>query len=155
MTNLSELLAEKGSIAYTTKGRSMLPLLRQGRDVIIVKNQRQGFKKNDAVLYLSDNGEYILHRIRKLLPDSVYFIIGDNCFTGEAVSEDQILGILAQIRRGKKTFTVNNLLYRLYVLFVPTRRFFLKVFYYSKNLFYSIYRKCRRSVRLLFRKRRR
>ena len=45
-----ELLERDGQIAYTNKGVSMMPLLRQSRDVMLISKKGQaGCKKLDAV----------------------------------------------------------------------------------------------------------
>ncbi len=115
MTTFEQELDTHGNIIYTNKGVSMLPLLRQGRDVMCIeKRTDQRCKRYDAVLFKRDNGQYILHRITKVL-DGGYYIIGDNCFSGEYVREEQVLGILTSIRRDKKTIRVTDFGYLCYV----------------------------------------
>ncbi len=47
-----ELLERDGQIAYTNKGVSMMPLLRQGRDLMVIdKKGPEPCKKYDAVLF--------------------------------------------------------------------------------------------------------
>ena len=63
------LLDEKGSIIYTNIGYSMMPLLRQKKDIIEIRKKNNGrCKKYDVVLYKRGT-QYILHRILKVLPD--------------------------------------------------------------------------------------
>ena len=126
MTNFEEELERTGYLVYTNKGVSMMPLLREGRDVMIIRARRTGFQRNDAVIFKRDNGQYVLHRITKRLPDGRYFIIGDHCIGGELVQEDHILGVLSEVRRDGRTIRVTDFGYRLYVLTVPLRRFVLR-----------------------------
>ena len=85
MTTFEEELDTYGRIIFTNRGLSMLPLLRQNRDVLVIdKRGEERMKKYDAVLFRRDSGQYILHRILKLL-DGGYYIVGDNCITGEYV----------------------------------------------------------------------
>ena len=127
MTTFEQELNEHGNIIYTNKGVSMLPLLRQGRDVMCIEKRTDcRCKKYDAVLFKRDNGQYILHRITKVL-DGGYFIIGDNCYTGEYVREEQILGILKSIRRDQKTIHVTDFSYQCYVhIWRPLRMAYLR-----------------------------
>ena len=50
--NFEEVLDRDGHLAYTNKGVSMLPLLRQGRDVMLIRKKgAEKLKKLDAVLF--------------------------------------------------------------------------------------------------------
>lgn len=112
-----QLLDRDGQLAYTNKGVSMMPLLRQGKDVMII--QRKGgtrCKKLDAVLFKRPTSNaYVLHRILRVNDDGTYWIIGDNCITGDTVTEENILGVLTAVVRDGKTIPVTNPGYRLYV----------------------------------------
>ena len=115
-----ELLKRDGSLAYTNKGNSMMPLLREDRDVMVIsKKGSERCRKLDAVLFKRPNvtgrGEYVLHRILKVGDDGTYWIVGDNCYCGETVKEENVLGILTAVVRNGKTISVNNRGYRLYV----------------------------------------
>jgi hypothetical protein len=115
MIPLAEQLNRSGLVVHTNKGSSMMPLLRENRDLMVIRKREAGrFHKNDAVLFLRDNGEYVLHRIRKVFPDS-YWIIGDNCVSGERVREEQVIGVLAEIVRDGKTIRVTDKGYLLFV----------------------------------------
>lgn len=111
--SFAQVLEESGRLVYTTKGVSMRPLLRQGRDVVMIEKTGEPYKKYDTVLFLRDNGQYVLHRILKILDDG-YWIVGDNCDRGEMVRENQILGVMTSVKRGKKIVHVNDWKYRFY-----------------------------------------
>lgn len=128
--SFEEYLDKNGTLAYTNVGVSMMPLLRQGRDVMVIqKKGAERCRNYDAVLFKRRNGQYVLHRIVKVL-DNGYYIIGDNCISGEYVQEDQVLGILTEVVRGKKTIRVTDFGYLLYVHlwcdFLPIRCFLLR-----------------------------
>ena len=109
------ILDTYGVLAFTNVGVSMRPLLRQGRDVMVIRKRGpERLKKYDAVLYKRDNGQYILHRILKVREND-YVIVGDNCRQKEYVRENQILGVLEQIKRGGKTVSVTDKGYLFYV----------------------------------------
>lgn len=110
-----DLLNEQGFIIYTNVGFSMMPLLRQKRDIIEIRKKDSGrCKKYDVVLY--KRGErYILHRILKVLPDG-YLIAGDHCRIVEKdIKDEHILGVLTRIMRDGKEITPDNKWYKLYV----------------------------------------
>ena len=120
--NLSfeELLDRDGHLDFTNKGVSMLPLLRQGRDVMLIeKKGTEKCKKLDAVLFRRPKAEgkdaYVMHRILRVNPDGSYRIVGDNCVAGDTVTEDQILGVLTGVVRDGKPLSFDDWRYRLYV----------------------------------------
>jgi hypothetical protein len=130
MMTLAEQLDTHGVIMWPNKGVSMMPLLRENRDLMVIqKRGEERLRKYDAVLFVRTNGEYVLHRILKVHPDS-YWIVGDNCISGEIVQEEQVIGILTEIVRDGKTIRVTD---RGYLVFVhiwcalfPLRSFWLR-----------------------------
>lgn len=126
-----EELEKHGYFVYTNVGVSMMPLLRQGRDLMVIRKRgEERLKKYDAVLFKRENGQYILHRILRVREDD-YFIIGDNCITGEYVKDTQILGVLKEVVRDGKTISVEDKKYQRYVHlwcdFLPVRIFLLRL----------------------------
>ena len=115
MITLAEQLEQNGVIVHTNKGVSMMPLLRENRDLIVVRRKEPGrLHKYDVVLFQRANGEYVLHRILKMNQNS-YWIVGDNCAFGEMVTDEQILGILTEIVRDGKTIEVTDKKYLCFV----------------------------------------
>ena len=128
-----EELNRSGRLVYTNVGISMMPLIREGRDVMVIeKRDVKEIRRLDAVLFrrrgVTGRGAYVLHRILKVLPDGRYWIIGDNCTSGEIVAAEDILGVLTQVSRGgKKTIHVTDFSYRTYVL-LWCRPYHLRIF---------------------------
>lgn len=115
-----ELLDRFGQLVYPNKGVSMMPLLRQGKDLMVIdKKGPEPCKKYDAVLFkrTSPGGReaYVLHRILRVNDDGTYWIVGDNCVSGETVREDQILGVLRAVVRDGRRIPVTDPTYRAYV----------------------------------------
>lgn len=109
-----EILRRDGKYIFTPVGTSMLPLLRQRRDTVLVEDSFGIFKKNDVVLYKRKSGEYILHRILKIENDS-FTMCGDNQTDLEkGIGKEQILGVMTAFWRGEKMVKTTNPLYRLY-----------------------------------------
>lgn len=113
--SFEELLDKDGYIVYTNVGVSMMPLLRQRRDIIEIRKKEPGrCRKYDAVLYKVGN-RYILHRILKVRPDD-YVILGDHCINLEyGITDEQILGVMTRIIRDGKEIHVTDPAYLLYV----------------------------------------
>ena len=113
--NFEDVLDRYGELVYPNKGVSMLPLLREGRDLMVIAKRPEGrCKRLDAVLFKRDNGQYVLHRIVKVREQD-YLLCGDNQIVREAVREEQIIGVLNAVRRGDRTIHVTDWDYRLYV----------------------------------------
>lgn len=119
-----EELASTGRLVYTNKGTSMMPLLRQGRDVMVIEAcQASQVRKLDAVLFVRTGGEaeqrgrkdYVLHRVLRVNPDGTFWILGDNCLKGETVPGDRIIGRLTAVIRGGRTLSVTDPVYRCYL----------------------------------------
>ena len=114
MSSFEEELERNGSLVFTNKGRSMMPLLRQDRDLMVIeKKGPERCKKYDVVLF--KRGEkYVLHRILKVR-EKDYWVVGDNCFAGDKVRDEQILGVLKQVVRDGRTIRTTDPCYQVYV----------------------------------------
>lgn len=114
-----EMLERDGRLIYTNRGVSMLPLLRAGRDLMVIEKKKPPFRRFDVVLFtrpgVSGYGAYVLHRILRDNRDGTYWIVGDNCFSGETVQEKNILGLLTGVVRDGKEMELTDPWYRLYV----------------------------------------
>lgn len=116
-SSFEEELDKKGILVYTNKGNSMYPLIRQGKDVLIIKKTNRGLKKMDVPLYKRKSGQYVLHRIVKVNSND-YVIRGDNTYYNETgIRDDQILGVLSGVIRDGKEISVNSLSYKIYSYF--------------------------------------
>ncbi len=110
-----EYLKSNERLISPFKGTSMMPLLKQGRDVFVV--QRKGeerFQKCDVVLYRRPPKSYVLHRIIAVREQD-YVILGDNCIRKEyGITDDDILGVMVgYVRKGKERW-VTDCAYRIY-----------------------------------------
>lgn len=129
-----EILAQQGKLVYTNVGTSMLPLLRQQRDLLIIAPKPEGrLRMWDVPLYRRDNGQYVMHRILWVRRHD-YILCGDNQWHPETGIQDRhIIGILEGVQRDGKFLPVRStpehphvpLTYRLYVflwcVFFPIR----------------------------------
>lgn len=115
MTFEEELDAHGGFI-FTNMGDSMMPLIRQGRDVLEITKRPEGrLNKYDIPLYKVGN-RYVLHRILKVREND-YIIAGDNNYRKEIVTESQIIGVLTGLTRDGKRRHLFGWKYRMYLFF--------------------------------------
>ena len=117
-TTFEEELERTGKLIYTNVGVSMLPLIRQGKDIMIIERADE-YMPLDAVLFrrkgVTGRGAYVLHRILKITPDGKYWIVGDNCVSGETVERENILGVLTCVSRHGKLIKRTDIRYRAYL----------------------------------------
>ena len=91
----------------------MLPMLRQGKDAVVLSPLPQRLKKYDLPLYRRENGQYVLHRVVKVGEN--YTCIGDNQFRKETgLSQTQMLAVVSAFSRNGKEHSVNEWGYWLY-----------------------------------------
>lgn len=131
MSTVKEELMRSGNIMFPNKGVSMMPLIRQGKDLMIIeKRNKTRFKKHDVVLFERLNGALVLHRISDVLDDG-YMILGDNCINKEYVKEESVLGIMTGLLRNGKRLKLDSVGYKTYVKFwtgiYPLRRILMKL----------------------------
>ena len=131
---IEEELAKTGKLIYSNHGGSMLPLIKEGRDLVVIVTPPSGrLKKYDVPLYKrGDSRKYVLHRIIRVIDDG-YVIRGDNCYFKELdVKDDDIIGVLScVIRKGGREVSVDSFGYKLYsrvwCLIYPLRFCYAKV----------------------------
>lgn len=115
---IEKILAEQGIFMGQFKGVSMRPLLKQGRDTVVIEPFAAAgpVQPGDIVLYRSDAGKYVLHRVIRQEGDAEYVFLGDNCVTLEHVRKEQLLGKLTAFYRDGRKYTGEELRFRVYEL---------------------------------------
>ena len=112
--SFEDVIAERGELIYSHVGESMYPLIRDDRDLLVIKAVSSRLKRLDIPLYKRYDGRYILHRIIKV-NEHDYVIRGDNCSDNEyGITDAQIIGVLTAIVRGGTTRSVYSLRDRIY-----------------------------------------
>ena len=144
-STFKEQLELHGKIIYTNVGTSMMPLLRQGRDVMIIERPTGRLKKYDVPLYIRPDGMYVLHRILKVRKND-YVICGDHCTVKEyGITDDDIVGVLTGVIRDGKTISTDafgyKLYYHLWCDFFYIRVFLIKLKYFMHHVFKKIFKK--------------
>lgn len=114
-STFEEQLKKNGKLIYTNRGDSMMPLIKQGRDLLVIKPVHGRLKKYDVPLYKRDSGQYVLHRILEVRRHD-YVICGDNRWVKEyGITDRHIIGVLTAVVRDGKELSVTDRKYRLYV----------------------------------------
>ena len=139
-TCFEDILRTQGKLVYINTGTSMMPLLRQHRDLLIIAPPpTDRLRLWDVPLYKRDNGQYIMHRVLWVRKDD-YIMCGDNQFWLErGIADRHIVGVLEAVNRNGKVMAIRKgteygsvpLLYRIYVflwcVFFPIRAMILYI----------------------------
>lgn len=108
-----EQLAAGKYVRFSPKGISMLPMLREGTDSVVLSPLPEKLKKYDLPLYQRSNGKYVLHRIVRV--GQTYTCMGDNQFVSEqGLQQDQMIALVTAFYRGEKRYDVRHWGYRCY-----------------------------------------
>lgn len=92
---VSRLLDEGRQVTIRTKGRSMLPFIRGGRDSVLLLSQKD-YQAGDIVLFKT-GGRYILHRILQVKGDQVTLMGDGNLYGKEHCLKTEICGKAVRI----------------------------------------------------------
>lgn len=97
------ILEHEGELKYHNTGISMSPLLRQNRDILIIKKPEGRLHLWDVPLFKRKNAPrnltYVMHRVLWAGRHS-YVMCGDNQWRPEfGVQDSQILGVLDAVER--------------------------------------------------------
>ena len=113
-STFEDMIRRDGRLIYTNVGDSMLPLIREGKDLLIIEKKSGRLKKYDIPLYKRDSGQYVLHRVLKVRRDD-YVICGDNRWRKEyGITDRHIIGVLTAVVRNGRELSVTDWRYRLY-----------------------------------------
>lgn len=113
MPLIREQLAEGKQVKFAPRGTSMLPMLRQGVDSVILSPLPDKLKKYDLPLYQRQNGQYVLHRVIKA--GETYTCMGDNQFVPEhGLRHEQMIAVVTAFCRGERQIAVKSLSHRIY-----------------------------------------
>lgn len=93
---VEEQLREGRRVKLTLKGISMLTSLREG-DTLTLAPVAEAPKVGDVVLFRCE-GKHLLHRVVAVDGDR-YILQGDNCYSKETASREDVLAVLVEVER--------------------------------------------------------
>lgn len=110
---MEEQLAAGQKVRFSPKGTSMLPMLRQGQDSVVLSPVPEKLKKYDLPLYRRENGQFVLHRVVRV--EETYTCIGDNQYRLEpGVRHEQMIAVVTAFVRNGRECSVENRGYQVY-----------------------------------------
>ena len=128
---MSEQLARGKMVRFAPKGTSMLPMIRQNEDTVVIKRVHGRLKKYDVPLYRRKNGQFVLHRVVGFAKDGSYIMCGDNQYARESgITDEDILAVTDGYYSGGNYVSCNDANYMRYakkqVRKQSLRRYFIK-----------------------------
>ena len=127
-----ETLQGGGEVVFAPAGNSMLPMLRNRQDKIVLVKAQEKLKKYDIPLCRRGNGQFVLHRVVAVEEDG-YVLCGDHQGQLEyGVRHEQVIAVVKAFYRGKKYVDCStDKAYRLYCMIwtglFPARQFFFRL----------------------------
>lgn len=102
-------ISDGRSVQFRLKGNSMFPLLRSGKDdVLLCPCSKEGLKPMDVVLFRYKEN-YLLHRIRHIEGDNLYLQGDGSVQAKEVCTYEDVVGKVNEIvRPGGKTISVHS-----------------------------------------------
>lgn len=139
---IEDHLARDGIYVSMTHGVSMRPMLREGRDTVLISPTEGRLSRYDVALYRRGE-DYILHRVVEVR-ERDYVICGDNCIAKEyGIPDNRIVGVLTGFMRDGKYVNMKGCGYRLYsriwVALYPVRRVFLCVRLWAGRVYHRLF----------------
>lgn len=128
---VERLISEGQSVTIPVKGFSMRPMMRSGKDKVILTAHSDRAIKQGAVMLFRHNGHHIMHRIVKIEGENITFA-GDGNYnkTEQATRDDIVATVTAIIRPSGRIISLDSRRWRIYstlwlVLPKIVRRFIL------------------------------
>ena len=139
MPLIKDELAAGRSVRFSPSGTSMLPMLREGVDSVVLSPVPEKLKKYDLPLYVRTSGQYILHRIIKV--GDTYTCIGDNQFYKEiGLQHCQMIAVVTAFTHKGKEISTKNFWYRFYCRFWHYSRPFRHLFLRGKHWLWRLFK---------------
>lgn len=137
---IEQELALRGHGLFQTVGDSMEPLLHNRKSTVVIEIPKNMLKKYDVALYRRPGGEYVLHRVIKVV-ENAYIICGDNRIHREKVPTDWVIGVMTGYYKDERNNYVSceDEIYRKYLRTLKWR--------YWRLLLQALFRRVRRKFR--------
>ena len=125
---IEDVLRLQGKYVGPTVGVSMLPMLKNRRDSIVVRAKTERLKPLDVALYRRGEA-YVLHRVIQPIAGG-YLIRGVNTYSDEIIPEEDVFGVLTEFFRKDKHYYCTDKKYLKYakrrIKTYKFRRFFVR-----------------------------
>ena len=140
MPIIEERLQAGQSVEIYPRGKSMRPLLREGRDSVVLSAPPSALRENDIVLFLYQD-KYVLHRLISKTHDGNYVFCGDRRSAFECAAYEQIVAVVTEIKRNGQTVRTDTASHRAYLALLKIKRRVRYLWYRIKRRMARTWRK--------------
>ena len=128
-----DMLERDGRYISVPKGISMRPMIKGGRDAVVIEKLTDRAKRYDLVVYVRGEELGVIHRVIHARKNQ-YIICGDNCWQLEYVKPEQVKGIVTEYCHKGKWHSVDYFPYKLYVHLWVDLLFIKRSLFYVRDL---------------------
>lgn len=116
---MKEQLDAGKTVSFVPRGKSMLPMLKGGEDMILLTKPVGRLHMFDVALYYRrETDSYSVHRVVGFKKDKTYVLLGDNNFQREyGISDDDVIGVVTNYYHNGRMRSVNDFSYTVYCNF--------------------------------------
>lgn len=128
---MEEIIKNGGQCKLRVTGYSMTPVLKHLRDsVILTSPENRPIKKGEIVFIKRHTGQFVLHRVYKIIDDNTFVMNGDAQQWVEIVKNNQVIGVCSRIIRNNVEIPCDNWRYKsiigIWQFFRPIRNYIFK-----------------------------
>ena len=133
---IKEAIKNDGEFKLLVSGNSMSPVLKDKRDYVYLKSiENHTLKKGDIVFIRRDTGEYVLHRVYKIIENKGFIMNGDAQGWTEVVRKDQVIAYVKRIERKGIEIKCSNIIYKFIIfIWMKLRPYRYKMHYIKRKL---------------------
>ncbi|MBQ4167123.1 MAG: hypothetical protein II590_02845 [Clostridia bacterium] len=141
---MEEKLREGGSVSFSPKGVSMLPMLRAEGDTVTLEKPPARIKKGTVALFISREGDeerFVLHRLVKTRGGELVFC-GDNRREPDPpVKKEAVIGVVTAYESRGKAHSPSEPWYRLYSFWMVATSPFRSISMKAQRVIYNVWKK--------------
>ena len=103
-----------GTMPLVVTGNSMRPFMKDGRDTVWLEACKDSdCKRGKILLFRREDGKFVLHRVRKTMPDGALVMNGDAQYWCEKIKKEQVIAVVTHIETNGKKRSCKSLIYRI------------------------------------------
>lgn len=131
-STIQDAIAENGSVLRMTDGHSMMPMIKDRVDPVVIGAVVLSPRVNDVILTKLRDDAFILHRLIRISGGN-FITRGDNCLhKDKPVTADGVIGVLSGFYRGEKYVDCKKSFgYKLYVILWARGAYPLRVVFWT------------------------
>lgn len=130
--SIEEMIKSGATVPVYVSGNSMNPFMVSRRDIVYLKGLCDAeLKKGKILLFRRNDGQLVLHRLHRSLPDGKLQVVGDGQVQCETIDRAQIVAVVSDIEQKGKKISADSLRWKTAIFFwqllMPLRPFIIRI----------------------------